>query len=84
MNQLCAYLAATLGISAIGVGALVALEIARPGGEWNSNVTYAIIGIVTPTLTVLVGIIKSIGNAKAIEEAKNEVKTHIDNVTKGS
>jgi hypothetical protein len=82
--QLVAYLVAILGITAIGVGALAYLENHRPGGEWNSNVTYAVIGIVTPTLTVLIGIIKSIGNGKAIEDAKNEVKSHIDNITKGT
>jgi len=84
MHQLIAYLVATLGITLIGVGAIVTLEIARPGGDWNSNTTTVIIGMITPTLAVLIGVIKSIGNAQAIEKAKEEVKSHIDTVSKGS
>ena len=72
--QLIAYLAATLGTLLIGGGLIVTLEIARPGGEWNSNTTTVIVGMCTTIIAVLLSMIKSIGNGKAIEEVKKTLK----------
>jgi uncharacterized protein YceK len=74
MKPLYAYLATALGVLFIGCGSVVALEIARPEG-YNSQASYAIIGMCTTVLTVLVGIIKSISNGQDLKEVKETVKT---------
>ena len=71
--QLIAYLASILGVLAIGVGAITYLECARPDG-FNSQVSYAVIGLCTMVLTQLLSTIKSINNGKAIEEVKTKLE----------
>jgi hypothetical protein len=73
MSTLNAYLIAVLGVTGIGCGSVVALEIARPEG-YNSQAAYTIAGICTTVLTVLLGIIKSISNGQALEEVKRKAE----------
>ncbi len=87
MNQMVVYLCAVFGMSMIGVGAIVALEIARPGGQWNSQATYAIIGVITPTLTLLLSLVKSVSNgdigkenAKKLDHLHTCVETKVGEV----
>lgn len=74
MNTVTACVAGVLGIVAIGVGGMVALEIFRPGGDWNSNVTTNIISVCTTVLTVLLSILKSQANGNAIEQVKQHAQ----------
>jgi hypothetical protein len=73
MQPAAMYLAAVFGITLICVVGVVALELLRPDGV-NTNATYTIISVCGPTLAVLIGIIKSIGNGQAIEEAKQTAR----------
>lgn len=83
MFQLIAYLAAVLGTLLIGGGLIVALEIARPGGEWNSNTTTVIVGMATTILAVLLNGVRSTFNAKAINETAKEVQAVRKEIDKG-
>lgn len=70
------YLLAVGIITLIGAGSVVCLEIFRPEG-YNAQAAYAIIGICTPTITVLLGILKSVGNGQEIKhlhECAHETK----------
>jgi hypothetical protein len=69
MNTLTAYLAAVLGTLFIGCASVVALELGRPAG-YNSQSAYTIIGMCTTVLTVLLAIIKSIGNGQDLADVK--------------
>lgn len=66
MNTVIAYLLAVMGVTGIGCGSILALELARPEG-YNAQAAYTILGICTTVLTVLLGIIKGIGNSQQIE-----------------
>jgi predicted exporter len=69
MQPAAQYLIAVFGVVGIGCASIVTLEVARPEG-YNAQAAYAIVGIVTTVITVLLGILKSISNGQAIEEAK--------------
>ena len=72
------YLIAVLAIFFMVCASLLTLEIARPGGKWNSNTFHTIVGTGGVILTALLGIIKSAANAKAIEEVKSAVTPEVD------
>jgi hypothetical protein len=76
MQPAVLYVSAVLGIILIAVGGVVSLEVLRPDGV-NTQAAYTIVGICTPTLAVLIGLIKSIGNGQAIEEAKQTAATAV-------
>src|SRR5436190_26744 len=70
MNTPTAYLVAVLGVLAIGCLSIASLEIFRPGGDWNSQAAYMLVGMCTTVLTVLLGILKSIGNGQDLADVK--------------
>jgi hypothetical protein len=70
MQPAALYLIAVFGITVVCVGGVVALEVLRPDGV-NTQATYTILSVCGPTLAVLIGLIKSIANGQAIEEAKH-------------
>ena len=67
------YVAGILGLTLIGVGAVVALEIGRPDG-YNSAALTQIIAIVAPTIATFLVLLKSAANTDAIEEVKKKAE----------
>lgn len=67
-------------LSLIGGGLVVALEVLRPDGV-NTNATYTIIGIITPTMAVLLAWLKQITSERKtdakIESKGEEIKREI-------
>jgi hypothetical protein len=66
------YLLGILGLSAVGVAGVVALEVLRPDG-YNTAAVGQILAILTPTVAILVAALKSVQNGQAIQEVKETV-----------
>jgi len=58
------YVAAVVGISAVGVAGVVALEVLQPNVDRGLIVT--IIGFLTPTVVALLALIRGEGNSQQI------------------
>lgn len=69
-------LVAICGLSICGVGCIVLLTLAQPGGD-NTRVLALIIGFLAPTIAALIGIVKSIQNGNAIAELKKAVNSRL-------
>lgn len=67
MKQVIAYSVAGIGPFAIAATCIAYLESHRPGGEWNSNTTTALIAGAAAASTQLAILMKSIGNSQKID-----------------
>lgn len=80
------YLTAVLGISLIGALSVVALEVLRPEGV-NTQAAYTILGFLAPTLVSLLAILRSVGNAQALNhlhDCTHQQNEHIEAATKAA
>lgn len=71
-----AFIGGTVAMALIGCGSIVALEIARPGGDWNSQATYSLIGMLGPIFAVMLAGLRSHVQAESV---KQEVTAKIEN-----
>lgn len=72
MSARTAYLVAVLGISGLGIGSLLVLELVR--GEVDRGLVAQILSIVLPTLTALLALLRGLDNGQQIREVKESVK----------
>jgi protein-S-isoprenylcysteine O-methyltransferase Ste14 len=63
-----AYLLAIVALTTVGVGAVVILDATQPNGA-NVTLITQVLGILTPTLAVLISLLKSVQNGQAIQQA---------------